>query len=54
MATSFEDAVDQVNNKMNKSLTNEELLEIYSLYKQATVGEVSSNFLASSLFPLNS
>ncbi len=40
MAT-FEEAVDTVNNKMNKTLSNDELKEIYALYKQATVGDVN-------------
>ena len=40
-ATNFEEAVDIVNNKMNKTLSNDELKEIYALYKQATVGDVN-------------
>ena len=40
-ATTFEEAVDLVNNKMNKTLSNDELKEIYALYKQATVGDVN-------------
>ena len=40
-ATTFEEAVDLVNNKMNKTLSNDELKEIYALYKQATVGDIN-------------
>lgn len=40
-AGTFEEAVDMVNNKMNKQLSNDELKEIYALYKQATVGDVN-------------
>lgn len=40
-ASNFEEAVDIVNNKMNKTLSNDELKEIYALYKQATVGDVN-------------
>ena len=35
MAT-FEEAVDLVSNKINKKMSDEELKEVYSLYKQAT------------------
>merc|ERR1712001_661939 len=38
MAT-FEEAVDNMNNKVNKTLSNEELKDLYALYKQATVGD---------------
>merc|ERR1712154_204552 len=40
-ATTFEEAVEIVNNKMNKTLSNDELKEIYALYKQATVGDIN-------------
>ena len=40
MAT-FDEAVDLVSNKINKKMSDEELKEIYSLYKQATVGDVN-------------
>ena len=40
-AATFEEAVETVNNKMNKTLSNDELKEIYALYKQATVGDVN-------------
>merc|ERR1712008_408503 len=40
-AATFEEAVENVNNKMNKTLSNDELKEIYALYKQATVGDVN-------------
>merc|ERR1712080_308944 len=39
MATTFEEAVDNINNKVNKTLSNDELLDLYALYKQATVGD---------------
>lgn len=40
-AKTFEEAVELVNTKMNKTLDNEELKEIYALYKQATVGDIN-------------
>merc|ERR1739842_48376 len=40
-ASTFEEAVDTVNNKMNKTLSNDELKEIYALYKQAAVGDIN-------------
>ncbi len=42
-ATTFEEAVEIVNNKMNKTLSNDELKEIYALYKQATVGDINTD-----------
>lgn len=39
--STFEEAVDLVSNKINKTLSNEELKEIYALYKQATVGDIN-------------
>ena len=41
MAT-FEEAVDTISNKVNKTMTNDELKEIYGLYKQATVGDINT------------
>ena len=38
----FEEAVDSISNKMNKTLSNDELKQIYGLYKQATVGDVNT------------
>jgi len=38
MAT-FEEAVDNINTKVNKTLSNDEMLGLYALYKQATVGD---------------
>ena len=38
----FQAAVDDVNNKVNKTLSDEELLTIYAFYKQATVGDVNT------------
>ena len=35
----FEKAVDDISNKVNKTMTDDELKEIYALYKQATVGD---------------
>lgn len=37
----FEAAADTMKNKVQKTLTNEELKEIYALYKQATCGDVN-------------
>merc|ERR1711934_114344 len=37
----FEEAVETISNKMNKTMSNDELKEIYALYKQATVGDVN-------------
>lgn len=37
----FTTAVDDISNKVNKTMTDEELKEIYALYKQATVGDVN-------------
>ena len=39
----FQVAQDLVSNKINKTLSNEELLEVYALYKQATVGDVNTS-----------
>ncbi len=39
--TDFEKAVEDINNKVNKTLSDEELKEVYALYKQATVGDVN-------------
>merc|ERR1719474_730021 len=39
----FQAAQDLVSNKINKNLSNEELLEVYALYKQATVGDVNTS-----------
>jgi diazepam-binding inhibitor (GABA receptor modulator, acyl-CoA-binding protein) len=38
----FEAAVDSISNKVNKTMSDEELKEIYSLYKQATVGDINT------------
>ena len=42
METKFEAAVDTMNNKVNKTLSNEELLDLYKYYKQATVGDCNT------------
>ena len=39
----FQAAVDAVSNKINKTLSNDELQEIYGLYKQATVGDINTS-----------
>merc|ERR1712215_571663 len=38
----FQAAVDLVSNKINKTLSNEELKEVYALYKQSTVGDINT------------
>lgn len=38
---SFEEAVDRVKN-LKESPSDNELLEIYALYKQATIGDVNT------------
>jgi diazepam-binding inhibitor (GABA receptor modulating acyl-CoA-binding protein) len=38
----FQAAVDPISNKVNKTMSDEELKEIYSLYKQATVGDINT------------
>jgi len=37
----FNEATTTVSKKINKTLTDEELKEVYGLYKQATVGDVN-------------
>ena len=39
----FQVAVDQVSNKINKTLSNEELLEVYALFKQASIGDCNTS-----------
>ena len=39
----FENAVDDISNKVNKTMTDDELKEIYALYKQATVGDINTS-----------
>ena len=36
----FEKAVQDMNTRLAMSLTDDELIEVYGLYKQATVGDV--------------
>ena len=43
MEAKFEAAVDTMNNKVNKTLSNEELLDLYKYYKQATVGDCNTD-----------
>ena len=38
----FQQAVDEVSNKINKTMSNDELKEVYALYKQATVGDINT------------
>ena len=40
--STFEEAVEIISNKVNKTMTNDELKEIYGLYKQATVGDINT------------
>ncbi len=37
----FQEAADAMSNKVNKTLSDDELKEVYALYKQATVGDVN-------------
>ncbi len=37
----FEKAVDDISNRVAKTMSDDELREIYGLYKQATVGDVN-------------
>ena len=37
----FEKAVDDIRNKIAKTMTDDELKEVYGLYKQATVGDIN-------------
>lgn len=37
----FERAVEDMNTKLAKTMTDEDLIEIYGLYKQATVGDIN-------------
>ena len=37
----FQAAADLLKNKINNTLTDEELKEVYALYKQATCGDVN-------------
>ena len=38
----FLQAVHEVSNKINKTMNNDELKEVYALYKQATVGDINT------------
>ena len=38
----FLQAVDEVSNKINKTMSNDELKEVYALYKQATEGDINT------------
>ena len=39
----FQTAQDLVSNKINKTLSNDELLEIYALFKQGSVGDCNTS-----------
>ena len=39
----FQAAQDLVSNKINKTLSNEELLEVYALFKQGSIGDVNTS-----------
>ena len=38
----FQKAVDEVSNKIKKTMSNDELKEIYALFKQGTVGDINT------------
>ena len=38
----FLQAVHEVSYKINKTMSNDELKEVYALYKQATVGDINT------------
>jgi len=38
----FQDAAKEISDKMNKTASDDELKEIYSLYKQASVGDINT------------
>ena len=40
--STFEEAVEIISKKVNKTMTNDELKEIYGLYKQATFGDIDT------------
>ncbi len=39
----FAAAVEDISNNINKTMSDEELKEIYALYKQATVGDINTS-----------
>ena len=39
----FQAAQDLVSNKINKTLSNEELLEVYALFKQGSIGDCNTS-----------
>merc|ERR1712165_617553 len=43
MDQQFQEAAAAIKTQVNKTLTNEELKEVYALYKQATCGDVNIN-----------
>ena len=43
MEAKFQEAVETMNNKVNKTMSNEELLDLYKYYKQATVGDCNTD-----------
>merc|ERR1712080_379049 len=40
--STFEESVDTISNKVNKTMSNDELKEIYGLYTQAPVGDINT------------
>ncbi|XP_023336332.1 acyl-CoA-binding protein homolog 1 [Eurytemora carolleeae] len=39
----FEEAAAEINEKINKTLSNDELKELYALFKQGSVGDVNTS-----------
>ena len=39
----FAAAAEDISNNVNKTLTDEELKEVYALYKQGTIGDVNTS-----------
>merc|ERR1712013_390413 len=39
----FASAAEDISNNVNKTLSDEELKEVYALYKQATIGDVNTS-----------
>ena len=39
----FAAAAEDISNNVNKTLTDDELKEVYALYKQGTIGDVNTS-----------
>jgi len=39
----FDAAVDSISNKVNKTMDNDELKEVYALFKQASIGDINTD-----------